>query len=123
MLAATTKEAVMKRMMIVARLRDGTTEEAEALLEKGPPFDPEELGLTSHSAYLTSGEVVFVFEASGVEWIVNDIIDDPVVAGAVAQARRRHAPYRSRTVPLDARRGKARRRSRELGGLLREQTV
>jgi hypothetical protein len=88
MLAATTKEAVMKRMMIVARLREGTTEEAEALLEKGPPFDPEELGLTSHSAYLTSGEVVFVFEASGVEWIVNDIIDDPVVAGALAPWRR-----------------------------------
>lgn len=73
----------MKRMMIVARLRDGTTEQAEALLEQGPPFDPEELGLERHSAYLTSGEVVFVFEAPGVEWIVNDIIDDPVVARAL----------------------------------------
>lgn len=77
----------MKRMMIVARLREGTTQEAEALLEKGPPFDPEELGLQSHSAYLTSGEVVFVFEASGVEWIVNDIIDDPVVGAALAPWR------------------------------------
>jgi hypothetical protein len=74
----------MKRMMIVARLREGTTEEAEALLEQGPPFEPEELGLHRHSAYLTSGEVVFLFEAQGVEWIVNDIIDDPVVASALA---------------------------------------
>jgi hypothetical protein len=87
MFAATTKEAVMKRMMIVARLRAETTEEAEALLDKGPPFDPEELGLHSHAAYLTSGEVVFVFEAPGVEWIVNDIIDDPVVAAALAPWR------------------------------------
>jgi hypothetical protein len=77
----------MKRMMIVARLREGTTQEAEALLEQGPPFDPEELGLDSHSAYLTSSEVVFVFEARGVEWIVNDIIDDPVVAAALAPWR------------------------------------
>ena len=61
----------MKRMIIVARLREGTTQEAEDLLEQGPPFDPEELGLQSHSAYLTSGEIVFVFEAPGVEWIVN----------------------------------------------------
>jgi hypothetical protein len=86
-LLATTKEAVMNRMMIVARLRDGTTQEAEALLEQGPPFDPEELGLHRHSAYLTSGEIVFLFEAPGVEWIVNDIIDDPVVAAALAPWR------------------------------------
>lgn len=77
----------MNRMMIVARLRDGTTQEAEALLEQGPPFDPEELGLHRHLAYLTSGEVVFIFEAPGVEWIVNDIIDDPVVAAALAPWR------------------------------------
>ena len=78
----------MKRMIIVARLREGTTQEAEDLLEQGPPFDPEELGLQSHSAYLTSGEIVFVFEAPGVEWIVNDIIDDPVVAAALAPWRK-----------------------------------
>jgi hypothetical protein len=77
----------MKRMMIVARLREGTTAQAETLLEQGPPFDPEELGLSRHSAYLTSGEVVFVFEAPGVEWIVNDIVDDPIVAAALAPWR------------------------------------
>jgi hypothetical protein len=77
----------MQRMMIVARLREGTNAEAEALLEQGPPFDPEELGLYRHSAYLTSGEVVFVFEAPGVEWIVNDIVDNPVVGAALAPWR------------------------------------
>ena len=54
----------MKRMMIVARLREGTQAEAEELLDQGPPFDPEELGLERHAAYLTSGEVVFVFEGA-----------------------------------------------------------
>jgi hypothetical protein len=72
----------MNRLLIAARLKDGAHEKAEALLRKGPPFDPEELGLHRHSAYLTAGEVVFVFEAPEVEWIVNELLDDPVLSGA-----------------------------------------
>jgi hypothetical protein len=49
-------------------------------MREGPPFDPASLGLERHAAYLTAGEVVFVFEATEVEWIVNDIVDDPAVA-------------------------------------------
>jgi hypothetical protein len=70
----------MNRLMIVARLRDDAHDEAEVLLKEGPPFDPEELGLDRHSVYLTASELVFVFEGPEVEWIVNDIVDDPVVA-------------------------------------------
>src|SRR5215470_5331244 len=72
----------MNRLLITARLREGSHEEAEALLRKGPPFDPVELGLHRHSAYLTAGEVVFVFEAPEVEWVVNDLLDDPILSGA-----------------------------------------
>ena len=72
----------MNRLMIVARLREGAHEEAEALIAAGPPFDPEELGLQRHAAYLTAGEIVFLFEAAEVEWIVNDIVDDPVMSTA-----------------------------------------
>jgi hypothetical protein len=72
----------MDRLMIIARLQPGKHEEAETLLRNGPPFDPEELGLHSHAAYLTASEVVFVFEAPEVEWIVNDIVDDPVLSSA-----------------------------------------
>ncbi len=70
----------MKRLMIVARLRDDVHDEAEVLLAEGPPFDSEQLGLERHSAYLTAGEVVFLFEGPEVEWIVNDLVDDPRVA-------------------------------------------
>jgi hypothetical protein len=70
----------MKRLMIIARLREDAHEEAEVLLHEGPPFDPEELGLERHAAYLTAGEIVFIFEAPEVEWIVNDLVDDPGVA-------------------------------------------
>jgi hypothetical protein len=72
----------MNRLLIVARLRSEAHEEAEALLRAGPPFDPEELGLERHAAYLTAGEVIFVFEGSEVEWTVNDAVDDPVIASA-----------------------------------------
>ena len=72
----------MNRLMIIARLGEGTHEEVEALLAAGPPFDLEELGFHRHAAYLTAGEVVFLFEAPEVEWIVNDIVDDVPVSAA-----------------------------------------
>ena len=72
----------MNRLMIVARLREGVHEEAETLMAGGPPFDTEELGLDRHGAYLTATEVIFFFEAREVEWIVNDIIDDPTISAA-----------------------------------------
>ena len=72
----------MERLVIVARLQPGKHEEAATLLRNGPPFEPDELGLHRHGAYLTATEVVFVFEAPEVEWIVNDILDDPVLSTA-----------------------------------------
>jgi hypothetical protein len=77
----------MNRLMIVARLAEGAHEDAEKLLAQGPPFDPEELGLHRHAAYLTAGEVIFLFEAPEVEWIVNDIVDDPVLSTALGPWR------------------------------------
>ena len=72
----------MNRLMIVARLRKGAREEAEGLIANGPPFDPEELGFDRHAAYLTASESLFLFEAPEVEWIVNDMIDDPRLSAA-----------------------------------------
>jgi hypothetical protein len=72
----------MDRLVIVARLKEGTHEEAEALIHAGPPFDPEELGFHRHAVYLSATEVVFLFEAPEVEWIVNDVVDDPILSTA-----------------------------------------
>jgi hypothetical protein len=77
----------MNRLMIVARLHEGMHEQAERLLRNGPPFDPEEMGLHRHAAYLTATDVVFVFEAPEVEWIVNEIVDDPVLSSALGPWR------------------------------------
>jgi hypothetical protein len=67
----------MEQLAIVARLKSGTEPQAVELIAKGPPFDPAESGLTRHAVYLSSGEVVFVFEGHEVEWIVDGMIDDP----------------------------------------------
>jgi hypothetical protein len=78
----------MNRLMIVARLQEGAHEEAEELIANGPPFDPEELGFHRLAAYLTATEIVFLFEAPEVEWIVNDLVDDPRLSAAFVPWRK-----------------------------------
>ena len=67
----------MERLALIARLKPGTEVQAEQLLATGPPFEPEESGFARHSVYLSASEVVFVFEAHEVEWLVDALIDNP----------------------------------------------
>jgi hypothetical protein len=67
----------MERLAIVARLKEGSGPRAAELIAAGPPFDLAETGIVRHSVYLSVGEVVFVFEGHQVEWIVDDLIDEP----------------------------------------------
>jgi hypothetical protein len=67
----------MEHVAIVARLKQGSAPRAAQLIAEGPPFDLAEIGLVAHSVYLSSGEVIFVFEGHDVEWIVDELIDSP----------------------------------------------
>src|SRR5437870_10113647 len=67
----------MERVAIVARLKEGSQNRAAELIAEGPPFDLTETGIVRHSVYLSASEIVFVFEGHQVEWMVNDLIDDP----------------------------------------------
>ena len=67
----------MKRVAIVARLKEGSGPRATELIAEGPPFDFAEIGLASHSIYLSATEVVFVFEGDEVEWTIDELIDNP----------------------------------------------
>jgi hypothetical protein len=67
----------MERVAIVARLKKGSGPRATELIADGPPFDLAETGIARHSVYLSAGEVVFVFEGHEVEWMVDDLINDP----------------------------------------------
>jgi hypothetical protein len=52
-----------RRSAVVLPIRPGSHEAVRALLDSGPPFDPEEIGLDLHQVFLTPDEVVFVFES------------------------------------------------------------
>jgi len=74
----------MNRITLVARLKPGAQEQANGLLEQGPPFNPAERSLARHAVYLSAGEVVFVFEATRSSGSSNEIVNEPF--GAVAEA-------------------------------------
>ncbi len=67
----------MERVAIIARLQEGAERKAAELIASGPPFDPTAIGFVRHAVYLSSSEVVFVFEAHEVEWLVDSLVSDP----------------------------------------------
>ena len=67
----------MEQIAITARLKEGAEPRAAELIEHGPPFDPGTTGFDRHTVYLSADEVVFVFEGSEVEWIVDALVDEP----------------------------------------------
>ena len=75
----------MERLALIARLKPGAEDQAARLVADGPPFDPGDRGLSRHTVYLSAGEVVFVFEGDEVEWIVEEMVQEPA-GGAVAAA-------------------------------------
>jgi hypothetical protein len=67
----------MERVAIIARLKEGSEQRAAELVAAGPPFDLSETGIVRHSIYISPSEAVFVFEGHEVEWIVDELIDEP----------------------------------------------
>ena len=67
----------MERVAIIARLKEGSEQRAAELVGAGPPFDLSNTGIVRHSIYLSASKTVFVFEGHEVEWIVDQLIDEP----------------------------------------------
>jgi hypothetical protein len=67
----------VERLALIARLKPGIQPRAEKLIANGPPFDLQESGFVRHSVFISATEVIFVFEAPEVEWLVNALVDDP----------------------------------------------
>jgi hypothetical protein len=67
----------MERVAIIARLKEGSAERAAELVGAGPAFDLADAGIARHSVYISAGEAMFVFEGHQVEWIVDELVDDP----------------------------------------------
>jgi hypothetical protein len=56
-------ESLLSRVLVVLPLQPGSSPRAAELLRGGPPFDPRDVGLERHHAFLTEQEVIFLFEA------------------------------------------------------------
>ena len=52
-----------RRLAVVLPFRADSRDAVRALLDAGPPFDPEALGLDRHQVFLTASEAIFVFES------------------------------------------------------------
>ena len=53
-----------ERLAVVVPVRKGKRDKAERLLAKGPPFDPEHVGLERHEVFLGERDAIFVFDAT-----------------------------------------------------------
>jgi hypothetical protein len=71
------QEVKVERLVLIASLKPGAEAAAAELIAGGPPFDLERTGFERHAIYLSSGEVVFVFEGHEVEWAVDALVDAP----------------------------------------------
>jgi hypothetical protein len=65
----------MEQIAIVARLKPGVGPRAAELIEAGPPFDLQDAGFERHTVFLSSSEVIFVFEGDDVTWLVDKLVD------------------------------------------------
>jgi hypothetical protein len=73
---------VTERVAVVAKLRPGFRERASQILAKGAPYELGKAGFRRHSVFLAEEAVVFVFEGSGIDWLVRDLVDDPTRSAA-----------------------------------------
>jgi hypothetical protein len=71
-----------ERVAVVAKLRPGSRERARQILAMGAPYELGEAGFRRHSIFLAEEAVVFVFEGSGIETLVRDLVVDPTRSAA-----------------------------------------
>ena len=72
---------------VVVPIRRGTAEAAQRLVEAGPPFDLEGLGLERHHVFVSEREVVFFFEGESASAAVEALSRSPRVLNAAVRWR------------------------------------
>lgn len=72
---------------VVLPIRRGTAEAARRLVEEGPPFDVERLGLERHHVFISEREVVFFFEGDSAAAAVDALSRNARVLSAAVRWR------------------------------------
>lgn len=66
-----------RRTAVIVPLVPGSYDAVKRLLDEGPPFDPQQIGLARHDVFLTPHEVVLVFEAAHAESALDSLLSEP----------------------------------------------
>ena len=72
---------------VVVPIKRGTDAVARQLVEEGPPFDLERLGLERHHVFVSEREVVFFFEGESASAAVDALSRSPRVLNAAVRWR------------------------------------
>jgi hypothetical protein len=75
------------RVAVVVPIRRGTAALARRLVEEGPPFDIEAVGLERHHVFLSEREVIFVFEGDQAATAVDALVRSAGVLKAAVRWR------------------------------------
>jgi hypothetical protein len=81
------EQAARACVAVVVPIRRGTAEAARRLVEEGPPFDLEQLGLERHHVFVSEREVVFFFEGESASVAVDALARSPRVLNAAVRWR------------------------------------
>ena len=81
------EQAARACIAVVVPIRRGASEQARRLVEEGPPFDVEHLGLERHHVFVSGREVVFFFEGDSAATVVEALSRNPGVLKAAARWR------------------------------------
>jgi hypothetical protein len=71
----------MQRLAVIAKLKPDAENRATELIEKGPPFNPRDIGFERHSVFLAGDHAVFVFEGGRLDQMLHGMIRNPSSAG------------------------------------------
>jgi hypothetical protein len=72
---------------VIVPIKRGTAEAARQLVEEGPPFELERLGLERHHVFVSDREVVFFFEGESASAAVDALARSPRVMSAAVRWR------------------------------------
>jgi hypothetical protein len=81
------EHAVRACVAVVVPIRRGKVEDAQRLVEEGPPFDVEQSGIERHHVFVSEREVVFIFEGESAAAAVDALSRSPDVLKAAMRWR------------------------------------
>jgi len=79
LLASAIAKELPQLVGIVVPLRKRGLANTAALIEQGPPFDLEAIGVARHDVLLSEREVIFLFEGTQLDETMQRLLQDPSV--------------------------------------------